>query len=79
MGEDLPLRKISVGADPKNAMHYIVDGYMGLFKIRNIARLSNGKLRVFVSVDKHPNSLFPWKTFNPNTTPITEEHYIEIE
>ena len=77
---EFPLRKISVGLDPKNSMHYVVDNTMGKFIIHTISKLDDGRIRIFVSViGRDPDTIYPWKTFNPNTTPITEEHYIEIE
>lgn len=72
------IRKISVGVDPKNAMHYIVGKPMGAFVVHSITQENDGCVKVFVNLEDKPNSIYPWKTFNPYV-PITFEHFIDVE
>lgn len=71
---DSPIRKISVGIDPKNSMHYIVGGSIGNFVVTHIV-MDNGWTMVYVCKTSEPDHIYKWKSFNPYV-PITHEHYI---
>jgi len=71
------IRKISVGPDYKNAMHFIVgqDVLGNSHKISSIVRDFDGNYLIYIKNDNEEVLL--WKTFTV-TIPISVEHNIDF-
>ena len=69
------IRKISVGADYKNAMHYIVGNTVinGEYVINTI-KFEGESLQIWIEKN---NEVFLWKEFTP-TMPISIEFNIDF-
>lgn len=67
------IRKISIGNDYKNAMHYSVNNSaLGNYKISEIVRKPNGEINIYITSDFET---VLWKTVN-NTYPVIVEYDI---
>lgn len=71
------IRKISVGPDYKNALHYTVgqDIISGTHKINNIKPENDGSYTIFVENDQ--SEVFAWKNVS-HTVPVVVEFNINF-
>lgn len=71
------IRKVSVGSDYKNAMHYIVqqDVLSGNGKIHLISRNKSGEIEIWI--ENTSSEIMLWKSFGTNM-PISIEFNIDF-
>lgn len=72
----IAIRKISIGTDPMNAMHYQVGSYVmkGSHLIQYIERTEDG---YDIWIRNEANETYKWKTVN-NYMPVTIEHNLDF-
>lgn len=73
----MDVRKVSVGSDYKNAMHYVVGQKVlgDTNEIHLIRKDSSGTIKIYIINKK--NEIVLWKEFN-NNTPISIEFNIDF-
>lgn len=71
------IRKISIGPDYKNAMHYVVgqEVLRGAYRIHLIAFTENLSHEIWIENDEH--EIILWKSFN-STIPVSIEYNIDF-
>jgi hypothetical protein len=69
------IRKVSIGPDYKNAMHYqIGQTVVGNYKILSITHEDE---RILINVVNDKDEVYIWKSFT-STVPISIEHNIDF-
>jgi hypothetical protein len=72
----IPVRKISVGPDYKNAMNYVVgqEVFGGRYVIDSIIKNHDGSFTIWIKNKK--GEIQKWKVLN-QSMPIVEEHIVD--
>jgi hypothetical protein len=72
------IRKISIGPDYKNAMHYVVgqEVLRGAYTIHLIS-FNNKSMSYEMRIQNDDSEIVLWKTFS-NSVPISIEHNIDF-
>lgn len=70
------IRKVSIGPDYKNAMHYTVGQTVcgGSYKILSIVQNDD---RILIKIVNEKEEVYTWKSFTA-TVPVSIEHLIDF-